>query len=97
MRDRPHPCTARLLGLGRAHRERPFQSAFALTPEAVRGLGDNLESIDHARTHGGHAGYVVQAVAERVDRFLAAYLRVNEGVCAIRDSRLNHGIALQDP
>lgn len=32
-------------------------------------------------THGGNAGYIVQLVAEELDKFLVEYLRVNEKDC----------------
>ena len=32
-------------------------------------------------THGGDAGYILQAVSEHVDRFIVEYLRVNESAC----------------
>ena len=32
-------------------------------------------------THGGDAGFILQAVSERLDRFILEYLRVNETAC----------------
>lgn len=32
-------------------------------------------------THGGDAGYVVSSLSQQLDRFLAAYLRVNDKAC----------------
>ena len=32
-------------------------------------------------THGGDADYILQAVSERLDRFILEYLRVNETAC----------------
>ena len=32
-------------------------------------------------THGGDAGYIVSSLSQHLDRFLAAYLRVNEPAC----------------
>lgn len=34
-----------------------------------------------AGTHGGDAGYILQAVSEHLDRFVLQYLRVNEDFC----------------
>ena len=35
-------------------------------------------------THGRNAGYIVNAVSQHLDRFLADYLRVNESACDAR-------------
>ena len=32
-------------------------------------------------SHGGDAGYIVSVISQSLDRFLAAYLRVNEPAC----------------
>ena len=32
-------------------------------------------------THGGNAGFIVSGLSERLDKFLAAYLRVNKSAC----------------
>ena len=32
-------------------------------------------------THGGDAGYILSAVSQDMDRFLVAFLRVNETAC----------------
>ena len=32
-------------------------------------------------THGGDASYIVSILSQHLDRFLAAYLRVNESAC----------------
>ena len=34
-----------------------------------------------AGTHGGDAGFILQALSEYLDRFILAYLRVNEDTC----------------
>ena len=36
---------------------------------------------DGVGTHGGDAGYIMQIVSERLDRFILQYLRVNEAAC----------------
>lgn len=38
-----------------------------------------------AGTHGKSSGFLLQSVAEHMDRFLAAYLRVNEAACNAKD------------
>ena len=35
-------------------------------------------------THGGDAGFIIQALSSYLDEFLAGYLRVNESVCNTR-------------
>ena len=37
--------------------------------------------MDGPGTHGRDAGYIVSLLSRYLDRFLAAYLRVNEGAC----------------
>ena len=32
-------------------------------------------------THGGDAGYILQALSEKLDKFILEYLRVNESAC----------------
>ena len=37
--------------------------------------------LDSAGTHGGDAGFILQGLSERLDRFILEYLRVNEDAC----------------
>ncbi|MDE0124300.1 MAG: hypothetical protein OXN97_06965 [Bryobacterales bacterium] len=37
--------------------------------------------VGSAGGHGGDAGYIVSSLSRHLDRFLAAYLRVNEEAC----------------
>ena len=38
-------------------------------------------AISSAGTHGSDAGYILQGLSERLDRFILEYLRVNEDAC----------------
>ena len=44
------------------------------------GLATTL-NIPSTGTHGGEASYIVSGLSQHLDRFLAAYLRVNEAAC----------------
>ena len=46
----------------------------------TQGLADTWE-VGVTGTHGGDAGYVLQALSESLDTFLVEYLRVNEAAC----------------
>ena len=38
-------------------------------------------SLGSAGTHGGNAGFILQALSEGLDGFILEYLRVNEAAC----------------
>ena len=46
----------------------------------VAGLAPSWDS-GSTGTHGKNAGYIVSSLSQHLDRFLAAYLRVNEEAC----------------
>jgi len=64
--------------------------AFNLTVQYNKSLYDPLSDLFLTATtwtrgstgiHGGDAGYIMQAVSEKIDEFLLAYLSVNEEDC----------------
>jgi len=64
--------------------------AFNLTVQYNKSLYDPLSDLfltaatwtrGNTGAHGGDAGYIMQAVYEKIDEFLLAYLRVNEEDC----------------
>ena len=66
------------------------RSAFTVTLELQKPLWDELSGSRFSAptwssvvlgTHGRDSGYVLSAVAARMDEFLAAYLRVNYAAC----------------
>ena len=52
----------------------------------VAGLAPSWDS-GGTGTHGKNAGYIVSSLSQYLDRFLAAYLRVNEEACGTPASR----------
>ena len=55
-----------------------------LLHDEALGIGGRAETWNTGSTgtHGGDAGYILQDVSEKIDRFVVEYLRVNESACA---------------
>ena len=63
--------------------EVPHTAVQAQRPLACReqsGYAATWETGNYG-THAGNAGYIMQIVSERLDRFILEYLRVNETAC----------------
>ena len=66
--------------VGRAYNTRVTYSKLVTDAFAAKDLAVTWHT-GSSGTHGGDAGYIMSWLSQHLDKFLAAYLRVNELAC----------------